>query len=116
MKQIQTLFGEIVEIKQTNKETIRTYRQKLKENVDYECLKNKAAELREKIRRIEDLTADELGLEMSLIRNEITMLKEMMSDIAVNDLVEKGKVEIITDEFGIEYEPVIKVSFKKAKK
>ena len=116
MKQIQTLFGDISEIKRTNKETIRTYKQRLKDHIDYDCFKNQVMGIREKMKMIEASIADELGLEMSLIRNEITMLKEMMSDIAVNDLVEKGKVEIITDEFGIKYEPVIKVSFKKAKK
>lgn len=115
MKKIQTLFGEITEITKTNRETIRTYRQRLKDDIDYECHKNKAAESRDKMRRIEGSLADELGLDLDVIRNEISMRKEMMSDIAIAQLMDEGKVELVTDEFGNDYEPVFKVSFKKAK-
>ncbi|HCU01451.1 TPA: hypothetical protein DIC62_01470 [Candidatus Nomurabacteria bacterium] len=116
MKKIQTLFGEITEITKTNKETIRTYKQRLKDHIDYDCHKNKAAEFRDKMRRIEESIADELGLEMSLVRNEISMRKEMMSDIAISQLMDEGKIELVTDEYENTYEPVIKVSFKKVKK
>ncbi|HBI17167.1 MAG TPA: hypothetical protein DDY52_03395 [Candidatus Moranbacteria bacterium] len=70
---------------------------------------------RDDMNGFEDLIANELGLEMSLVRNEIAMRKEMMSDIAMAQLMDKGKVELVTDEFGNDYEPVFKVVFKKSK-
>jgi len=116
MKQIQLLFDETLQIEKDKKYKMDDYKNLLSENIEYNNLKEEIKSLRDKKKRIEENALAECGIEIDDINREIRGNKEMLSDIAITQLMDKGKVEKISDEYGNEYEPVIKVSFKKVRK
>ncbi|MEF3692253.1 MAG: hypothetical protein V3574_04345 [Candidatus Moraniibacteriota bacterium] len=116
MNQLQLLFDETLRIEKDKKYKMQDFKELIKGDVDYQNIKEQIKELRNKVKSIEEKYLNDCGIEIEDINKEITGNKEMLSDIAISQLMDKGKIESITDDFGREYEPVIKVSFKKAKK
>lgn len=115
MNQLQLLFDETLQIEKDKRYKLQDYKELIKGDAVYNDLKNEIKALRQKAKAIEEKYLDDCGIEIETINKEIAGNKEMLSDIAINQLTKNGRIEIITDEFGTEYEPVIKVSFKKIK-
>jgi hypothetical protein len=115
MNQLQLLFDETLQIEKDKRYKMQDYKELIKGDAVYNDLKNQIKELKQKAKAIEEKYLDDCGIEIETINKELAGNKEMLSDIAISQLMEKGKIESINDDLGREYEPVIKVSFKKVK-
>lgn len=116
MKQMQLLFDETIKIAQEKKEKMRDYKEILNQSEKYFELKNEIKSLREQMKNIELDAMEECEVDIKKLNKEILGNKEMLSDLAVNELMDKGSVSPIKDEFGNIWEGEVKVVFKKSKK
>ena len=112
---MQKIFDEIQEFKKTRKEIGREYRDALTQSSGYEDLKDEMKKLREKKKLLESGVQSEMGSrweEFETAKNEILSLEEMLTDIALTNLMD-GKTINIKDKDNVEYEPSYKITFKK---
>lgn len=115
--QLQLIFDEIAEKKQRSKELLANYKNALKNNEQYQTLLGDMGELKERKKAIEESVLEDLGKgaeELEEVKASIKGSQEMMTDVALNNLV-SGKTVAVKDEFGNEYEPIWSVKFKKIK-
>jgi uncharacterized coiled-coil DUF342 family protein len=115
MRDIQEIFNEIQELKEEQKGIRAEYKDALANANEYEETTQKVIELREKKKQIESLTQSRLGSryqKFEEIKNKINELNELLTDIAMNDLM-AGKTISIKDKNANEYEPIYKITFKK---
>ncbi|MEI7749988.1 MAG: hypothetical protein WCJ25_03215 [Candidatus Moraniibacteriota bacterium] len=115
MKDIQEVFNEVQELKQTKKEIGREYRDILAQDEDYQELKEEAEKLRDKKKARESSAQAGMGRrweEFERASAEIAELEQMMTDIAMTNLMD-GKSIALKDKYDTEYEPSYKITFKK---
>ena len=117
MKDLQEVFTGLQEKKQEKKKLQSVYKDALSNNQPYSDLVDKLKEMREKKKTMEYQIQAELGADYDRLEDlklEIKAEQEMLSDIALTQYMQ-GEEVTITDEHDQEYEPVLKVSFKKVK-
>jgi predicted nuclease with TOPRIM domain len=111
MQDIQELFQKLQEYKKEQRDVRKEFKYSLENDGKYMELTEELKTLREKKKQIEDSYKP---AKLEEIKDEIDDLNEMISDIAMNTLME-GKSVYLKDEYEVEYEPVYKISFKKIK-
>ena len=115
MQDMQKIFDEIQEFKHTRKQIGKEYRDALTQTGGYEDLKDELKKLREKKKLLETGVQSEMGSrweEFETAKNEIMSLEEMLTDVAMNNLMD-GKSINLKDKNNVEYEPQYKITFKK---
>lgn len=112
---MQKIFDEIQEFKKTRKEIGKEYRDALSQAGGYQEVKDEIKKLREKKKLLEEGVQSEMGSrweEFETAKNEIESLDEMLTDIAMTNLMD-GKSINLKDKNNVEYEPQYKITFKK---
>ena len=115
MRDIQEIFNEIESLKIEQKEIRAEYKDALDNKDNCEETVEEAKALREKKKQMESIVQGELGLRYQRfeeIKTKIAELQEMLTDIAMTNLMD-GKTVSIKDKHDNEYEPVYKITFKK---
>lgn len=115
MQDMQKIFDEIQEFKKTRKEIGKEYRDTLSQTNGYSEIKEEIKKLREKKKLLEEGAQSEMGSrweEFETAKNEIISLEEMLTDVAMNNLMD-GKSINLKDKNDVEYEPQYKITFKK---
>jgi hypothetical protein len=116
MPKLQEVFDRINQNKKEQRKIRESYKDSLSNNGDYQVILEKADELKQKKKEIEEETKREMGSsydKLDIIKTDIQMDSEMLADIAISHLVNGKKVEV-QDEYDNKYEPAFKVNFKKA--
>lgn len=111
MKDIQNIFDDIQKLKKERRELNKEYKYNLDHDDGCQEIVEKLKKLREKKKNIEE---GNKSPRLDEIKNELAGLNEMLSDIAISDLM-SGKSVYLKDEYDNEYEPSYKVTFKKIK-
>lgn len=115
MRDIQEVFDQIQEHKETKKEIAREYRDTLAQTEGYEELKEEVKTLREKKKAKEAQVQVSFGSrweEYETATAKIAELEQMLTDIAMTNLMD-GKSINLKDKNNVEYEPSYKITFKK---
>lgn len=115
MQNMQEIFDQIQELKQTRKEIGKEYRDALAQTSGYQEVTDEIKKLREKKKLLESGAQSEMGSryeELETAKNEIISLEEMLTDIAMTNLMD-GKNINIKDKNNVKYEPSYKITFKK---
>lgn len=113
--QLQIIFDEISEAQQEKRAYEENYKTALKNHDAYQTLLADMGEMKLKKTAIEEQVKNSLGNVIDKIEDakvEIKGKKEMLSDVALNMLMNNETVGV-KDKFGNEYEPVWTVKFRK---
>ncbi len=113
MKNIQEVFGDLQNKKRELKELQKNVRDTLASTPEYEDIKSQLQKLKERKKVIENSTVESLAPGMDNLKLEVRQFSEMLSDIAMINLMKGETVSIDYD--NAKYEPVISVRFKKGK-
>ena len=116
MNDLQTVFGRIKETKRKQKEIRKSYKDSLLSSREYQDLIEKLDTLKERKKQIESEIKSEMQSDfqtMDAYRLHIQNDMELMSDLALNQLMAGETVELV-DENDQKYEPIFTVKFKKA--
>lgn len=115
MQNLQEVFDRIRATKREQKELNNMYKDALESSHEYKDVLEKLRGFKLRKQQIEEQVKAELGSDFSkleALKKEAQLDKDLLSDIAVNHLVE-GKEIKIADEDQNEYEPIFSVKFKK---
>lgn len=115
MTDLQTVFARIKETKRKQRELKASYKDALSQSREYQELLEKLDALKIRKKQIETELKKEMESDFQKIdayRLHIQNDNELMSDLALNQLVSGETVEIV-DENEQKYEPVFTVRFKK---
>jgi len=115
MKDIQQIFDRLEKNKKELKDIKTVYRDALIATGEWEDLADEIKTLREKKKQLEARVKEQFSSEMTKMEDlkiDIESDKEMLSDIALTQIM-KGQQVSITDKYENEFEPVFSVKFKK---
>ena len=115
MQQLQIVFLRVEENKKKLKEIKSNYKDALAESIEYKSIIEQLKTLREKKKQIEKHTQEVMSSEITKMEDlkiDIQSDMEMLSDIAITQLM-KGETIKVENEYEQEFEPRIKVNFKK---
>jgi len=115
MANVQEIFDRIQQTKKEQRELRASYREVLQGSKSYQDTISELRTLKEKKKKIEQSFKAEFQTEMDKlerIKIDLESDREMMSDLAFNQLI-KGEKFKIKDVYDNEYEPVFSVKFKK---
>lgn len=115
MSKLQEIFNKLKITKKEQKKLKRLYKDSLDNSQEYKEIANELKTLKERKKQIEESVKEDYKAEFAKLDSlqlDIQSDTEMMSDLALNQLV-KGEVIEIKDEHDNNYEPQFKVSFKK---
>jgi len=115
MSKLQEVFNRIKESKEEQKKIKRSYKDSLENSQEYKDVLEKLQALKENKKQIEERINNDFKTELSrldTIKLDIQHDTEMMSDLALNQLV-AGKTVEVKDKNDNDYEPLFKVTFKK---
>jgi septal ring factor EnvC (AmiA/AmiB activator) len=115
MKDIQEIFNELEIIKKTQKEIQAEYKDALANATEYQEIQDKIKELTDKRKEIQTMVQAEMGQrfqDFEIAKDQQKELKQMLSDIAMSNLVEGKSIEL-KDANDSVYEPQFNVTFKR---
>jgi septal ring factor EnvC (AmiA/AmiB activator) len=115
MKNLQEVFNELTEVKKTIKEIQTEYKDALTNSPDFQETNDKIKELTEKRKQIQNNIQAEMGQrfqDLEVAKDQQKDLKEMISDIAMNNLIDGKSIEL-KDANDSVYEPKFSVTFKR---
>ncbi len=115
MKSVQELFNQLEEQKKEQKEIKSMYADALRNHPEHEKIKDEIKSLRERKKSIENSIQGDFSSEFDRLdglKLEIEDSKMLMTDAAINELMDGRTVEVI-DEKENKYEPIFGVKFKK---
>ncbi|MCK5080798.1 MAG: hypothetical protein KAQ63_01430 [Candidatus Moranbacteria bacterium] len=115
MKDIQEIFNELTEVKKKQKEVQAEYKDALTNTNKFEEVKEQIKELTEKRKQIQTMVQAEMGerfQELELAKDQQKELKQMLSDIAMSNLMDGKSIQLKDTNDSI-YEPQFSVTFKK---
>lgn len=115
MQSIQELFSRAQELGKERRSIQKEYKDLLSHDAEYQTLVEELKEKREKKKLIETHAQETMGSRYARfeeVRDEIAELKQMISDIAMTQLM-KGEPIEVADEENTLYEPQFTVNFKK---
>ncbi|EKE25677.1 MAG: hypothetical protein ACD_5C00075G0009 [uncultured bacterium] len=116
MGQLQMEFIETRELKKDLKDLKEMYKDTLANMDNYEEICEEIKTLREKKKEIELKAQAQMGRawdKIEELKDEIKAKKEIINDLAINDLM-KGQTVEVRDEFENDYEPIWSVKWKKS--
>ncbi len=116
MSSLQEVFDRIQKTKKEQKEIKQAYRDALDNNAEFRRISEELKTLKLQKKQIETDAKREFSGEFTKLEDlkiDLDSDQEMLSDLALNQLV-KGETVEITDEYEAKYEPVFSVKFKKA--
>jgi hypothetical protein len=113
MPSLQEIFSRVQETKKKQRELKRSYRDSLENSPQYQELLSKFDELKLKKKVMVEAARQEFP-QLERIKKDIESDTEMLADLALNSLIKGEPIELI-DEYKNQYEPVLKVRFKKIK-
>jgi len=116
MAKLQEVFERIKQTKKEQREIKKIYRDALSTNNEYQNLVEKLNDMKEKKKQLEEVVKGDFKSEWNKLEGmklHIASDYELLSDLAINQLVKGEKVEVFDDRD--EYEPVFNVRFVKAK-
>jgi len=116
MRDIQEVFNELQGIKKEQKGIRKEYKDALSNANEYEETTAKMKELREKKKQIETLTQNRMGgrwEQLEKLKAKEEELNQNITDIAMSTIMD-GKTVEIKDQYDNVYEPVYKITFKRA--
>ena len=115
MEKIQTVFDRMQKRRKELKEIRKMYKDGLDNDSRYNNIVAEVKTLRDKKKTIELEVQEHLGeayMKMEELRDDIATDQQMLSDIAMNILMD-GKTVEVTDEYNNKYEPEFKVILHK---
>ncbi len=115
MVDLQKIFDRIKETKAEQKVLRESYKNALANSIAYQNILKEYDLIKQKKKEIEERTQVELKSDfnkLDKLRLELASDQEMLSDIAMRDLMNGKRVEAV-DEYGNKYEPEFVVRFKK---
>lgn len=116
MNDIQEIFNRMRETKKKAKEVKKMYKDALEASREYQDILEKLEVLKTRKKQIEtELKEDSMNdfKQLDAYKMHVKADMEMLSDLALNQLVEGETVEVV-DEDNNKYEPLFTVKFKKA--
>lgn len=116
MKDLQSVFNHIQEMKKEMKDIKREYSDALYNADDLEVLNDELKKLKERKKQIELRVQESMGsryAKFEELKDEIASEQEMLNDLAMTTLMDGKTVEVL-DEYQNRYEPLFVVKFKKA--
>jgi len=116
MSNLQEIFIRIQETKNKTRQVRKMYRDALDSSGEYQEILKKTEALKMRKKQIETaLKEDSLNdfKKLDAYKMHIKTDMEMLSDVALNDLMAGKTVEVV-DEHNQKYEPLFSVKFKKA--
>ena len=116
MQDIQVLFNELQLMKKEQKEIKKEYRDALMNANGYEEVSDELKKLREKKKQIETMTQSQMGeryAHLEDLKKKSEESEQAITDVAMSTLMEGKSIEI-KDEYDNAYEPIYKITFKKA--
>ena len=115
MQDIQSLFSRTRELAEEQRSIRKEYKDLLSHDMEYQKLTEEMKAMREQKKLVESHAQEQMGtryLRFEELRDEITELKQMISDVAMTTLMKGESIEI-ADEDNTLYEPQFSVTFKK---
>lgn len=115
MEDVQDIFNRLKASQKEQRLLKSVYRDALQSSGEYKQVMEKLEALKAEKKKIEEKIKDEFSPEFTQLEGlkaNIDADKEMLSDIALNQLV-KGATVAVIDEHDNKYEPVFAVRFKK---
>ncbi len=115
MQNIQDVWMRIQETKKQQKHIQHMYKDSLENSQEYREITDKIKGLAMRKKQIEAEAKADLGGEyekLNSLKKEVQLDKELLSDIAISNLM-KGETVKIVDPEKNEYEPIFSVKFKK---
>lgn len=116
MKDLQSVFNHIQEMKKDMKTIKKEYADTLANADDRELILEEIKKLQERKKQIEVRTQEQMGkryAELEALKDELESEQEMLNDMAMTMLMDGKTVEVM-DEYQNQYEPLFTVKFKKA--
>jgi hypothetical protein len=116
MKDLQSIFNHIQEMKKGMKTIKKEYSDSLLNADDHELILEELKKLKERKKQIEIRVQEQMGkryAEWEELKDEVISKQEMLNDIAMTTLMDGKTVEVM-DEYQNRYEPLFTVKFKKA--
>lgn len=116
MQDLQEVFQRLQENKKKLKDLKASYRDALLTSQQYVEVSDELKVLKEKKKEIENVTRGQFAAEFMQIEDlkiDLASDMELISDIALTQIM-KGETVAVKDEYENEYEPIIKVNFKKS--
>ncbi len=116
MSSLQEVFDRIQKTKKEQKEIKQAYRDALDNSAEFRRISEELKTLKTQKQQIELDAKREFSAEFTKLEDlkiDLDSDQEMLSDLALNQLV-KGETVEITDQYESKYEPVFSVKFKKA--
>lgn len=116
MKDLQSLFNHIQEMKKDMKTIKKEFSDTLANADDHELILEELKKLKERKKQIETRVQEQMGkryAELESLKDEVESEQEMLNDIAMTTLMDGKTVEVM-DEYQNRYEPLFSVKFKKA--
>lgn len=116
MKDLQSVFNHIQEMKKDMKTIKKEYADTLANADDRELLLEEIKKLQERKKQIEVRTQEQMGkryAELEALKDELESEQEMLNDMAMTMLMDGKTVEVM-DEYQNQYEPLFTVKFKKS--
>lgn len=116
MKDLQSVFNHIQEMKKEMKEIRKEYGDALYNADDHEEISEEIKKLKERKKQIEIRVQESMGsryAKLEELKDEINSEQEMLNDLAMTTLMDGNTVEVM-DEYQNRYEPLFTVKFKKA--
>lgn len=113
---LQEVFSRVEKSTRRVRELKAIYRDALAQNDEYQEVKEKLDNLKNRKKQIEEATKEQFEQELTELEDlkiDIASDKEMMSDMALTQMV-KGESVVVRDEHDTEYEPVFNARFKKS--
>ncbi len=115
MQNIQSVFNRVQKAKNKQKDIKNAYNDALAADPHYQEIKEKMKTLREKKKQIENTIKNQFASEFIKLEDlkiDIESDSELLSDITFSSMMKGESVEL-KDQFGNNYEPRFKVTFKK---
>ncbi len=115
MQNLQDIFNRISENKKKFKDLGSSYKDALKNNMEYMTISDELKTMREKKKRVESAIKDQFSGEITQMEDlkiDIASDLELLSDMSMTMLM-KGESVSVKDEYDNEFEPTFKVNFKK---
>jgi len=116
MSELKEIFDRINGSKKEKRDIHATYKDALAQSKPYQDVVDELRTLKAKKQQLETAIRQDFMQEMEKIERLALAIKgdvEMLSDMALTKMM-KGETVEITDDFDVAYQPVFKVSFKKA--
>ncbi|MFZ2803774.1 MAG: hypothetical protein WA001_00980 [Patescibacteria group bacterium] len=116
MPELKEVFDRVNATRKEKKDINDTFREALSQSKPYQDVLDELRTLKAKEQQLKTAIRQDFVQEMEKIERLTMSIKgdiEMLSDMALTKMM-KGETVEITDDFDVAYQPVFKVTFKKA--